>query len=363
MTSDSQPPPPLVVNEGKQETATVAPDDTAMIIDIRERDLITAMGDRAGVRVEALDLGDVVLRRRGATLLTIERKTLADLAASIRDGRYREQKLRLQHTVNSACVMYVVEGVRGGPSRDVLLGMLVNTMLRDNMKTCQTPSLQGTVDVLERMRVHLIDKPAAESDEYFASLAASARTPPFAVARAATGGDGAAVDVSGAYAATIKRVKKDNLDVATCMTSQLAQVPGVSASMASTIASAYGCNMATLCDALRADDGERRLADVQWTTPSKRQRRVGPAIASRVRAYLLNGGSTAVTDDAPKAKKRQKSASDTKPRAPKRSKKSDSSSKSSKAKGDDGDDKGAAKEEKAGGDAPKPAPVLTTCPM
>ena len=45
---------------------------------------------------ERLDVGDVVLKTDdGGTALVVERKTWADLASSLTDGRYAEQKARL----------------------------------------------------------------------------------------------------------------------------------------------------------------------------------------------------------------------------------------------------------------------------
>ena len=66
------------------------------------------------LRSEALPVGDVILSSAdGETdYIVFERKSLADLAASIRDGRYKEQSLRLQAFPNVHChnVVYIIEG-------------------------------------------------------------------------------------------------------------------------------------------------------------------------------------------------------------------------------------------------------------
>jgi hypothetical protein len=66
------------------------------------------------LRSEALPVGDVILSSSdGETdYIVFERKSLADLAASIRDGRYKEQSLRLQAFPNVHChnVVYIIEG-------------------------------------------------------------------------------------------------------------------------------------------------------------------------------------------------------------------------------------------------------------
>uniref|UniRef100_A0A6C0I5B1 ERCC4 domain-containing protein n=1 Tax=viral metagenome TaxID=1070528 RepID=A0A6C0I5B1_9ZZZZ len=66
------------------------------------------------LRCESLSVGDVILSSAdGQTdYIVFERKSLQDLAASIRDGRYKEQSLRLQAfpKVHSHNVVYIVEG-------------------------------------------------------------------------------------------------------------------------------------------------------------------------------------------------------------------------------------------------------------
>jgi len=61
--------------------------------------------------VENLPLGDIILEENDISLIIIERKTLADLGSSIKDGRYEEQSYRLggldHHNHN---IIYLIEG-------------------------------------------------------------------------------------------------------------------------------------------------------------------------------------------------------------------------------------------------------------
>jgi ERCC4-type nuclease len=61
---------------------------------------------------ENLPLGDIIIYDDlGIEKVIIERKTLADLAASIRDGRYKEQGFRLQQcSLHNHAIFYLVEG-------------------------------------------------------------------------------------------------------------------------------------------------------------------------------------------------------------------------------------------------------------
>ena len=63
------------------------------------------------VQVENLPLGDVIISNNVEDKLYIERKSINDLAASIKDGRYEEQSFRLNglnHPNHN--IIYLIEG-------------------------------------------------------------------------------------------------------------------------------------------------------------------------------------------------------------------------------------------------------------
>lgn len=89
-------------------------------IDIREQELlkhcqktleIVPNFKNIGIQTENLPLGDIIINDGTNDRLIIERKTLSDLAASIKDGRYEEQSYRLNgishHNHN---IIYLIEG-------------------------------------------------------------------------------------------------------------------------------------------------------------------------------------------------------------------------------------------------------------
>jgi len=88
-------------------------------VDMREADLFSLFqinldGTTHQLRSEVLPVGDVIISSADGEpdYIVFERKSLADLAASIRDGRYKEQSLRLQAFPNvpNHNVVYIVEG-------------------------------------------------------------------------------------------------------------------------------------------------------------------------------------------------------------------------------------------------------------
>ena len=60
-----------------------------LVIDNREHDLIEKIKHSIQPLIEQLEVGDILFREDGKTILVIERKTVNDLKASICDGRSR----------------------------------------------------------------------------------------------------------------------------------------------------------------------------------------------------------------------------------------------------------------------------------
>lgn len=91
-----------------------------IVIDNREKDLIKLLNalnkdekKPFDIDVQQLDLGDVIFYdKSGKEVLVIERKSVNDLAGSIRDGRYNEQSLRLTNwcDVHNHNIVYLIEG-------------------------------------------------------------------------------------------------------------------------------------------------------------------------------------------------------------------------------------------------------------
>ena len=64
------------------------------------------------IQKKRLDLGDIIISTsEGKQLLIIERKSLTDLSASIKDKRYIEQSYRLNGSnIHNHSIIYLIEG-------------------------------------------------------------------------------------------------------------------------------------------------------------------------------------------------------------------------------------------------------------
>lgn len=110
--------------------------------------LITAL-EKKGVQFvkENLLVGDVHICHGEQAVVVIERKAKGDLAASIKDGRYHEQKSRLFQTgIEPQRIIYIIEKI-GVPS-NMEWGAICNTQYRDRCTVFQTKSVEETADYI-----------------------------------------------------------------------------------------------------------------------------------------------------------------------------------------------------------------------
>jgi len=208
-----------------------------IVIDYREAALISALtalcSDNTvdlAIETKNLELGDVhIIGRRGSIgesgesgnnefTLLFERKAGNDLAASIKDGRYAEQKARILGALPPHACTYILEGLTGagtggGMSQSTLDGAIIHTMYRDRMHVVHTEDVAETATFIKTVALKCVAHP-----QYFS-----------------------AVNCNSDYVSTLKpkTKKKDNIDKATCYLLQLCQIPGISHTIAKEIAEAY----------------------------------------------------------------------------------------------------------------------------
>ena len=99
-----------------------------LLVDNRERAVIEHLNN-IDFETCSLSVGDFQFWEDECLLMVIERKTYADLAASIKDGRYSEQKFRLEELrCNTGCsVVYFIEGKK--PRKNsIVSGIPVSTL-------------------------------------------------------------------------------------------------------------------------------------------------------------------------------------------------------------------------------------------
>ena len=141
-------------------------------LDTRETDLARLLPTAV---IKPLVLGDIVLETDdGTEFAIIERKTVADLAASIKDGRYREQSARLKAcSISNHNILYLIEGTLRGAKLpmpcDTLMATMVSLLFGKGFSVVRTESVEQTAQFvtvmckkLDKENAYLSESPPQE---------------------------------------------------------------------------------------------------------------------------------------------------------------------------------------------------------
>ena len=185
-----------------------------ILIDNIENDLIKLLNkNNYNFSTSNLDVGDIQYKVDNEIVYIIERKTVNDLGASIKDGRYKEQKIRLlsNHKDN---IFYIIEGNINfceTISTKAILGSIINMIFRDNIKIIYSKDLKQTEDIIIQIKEKFDSKKFDNNKN----------------------------NLKTDYISCIKVNKKENLDKKTCNIIQLATIPGVSKKTSTIILEKY----------------------------------------------------------------------------------------------------------------------------
>ena len=241
-------------------------------IDNRERTIIPALTkacdaiDGVVVNVESMPIGDAgIYSDDGQELILFERKSLSDLAASIKDGRYSEQSMRLSaidtHNHN---IVYVIEGSldaynysRNRVHPDTLRSAMVSLNYYKGFSVARSWSILETIDVIMgyvRKLLKTKDKTAYYKNGKKEQTSDEPSTN--------TVGNN-----SVEYVSTIKRTKKENVTIQNIVTIMLCQIPNVSSLSADAISSEYG-TLESLIEACKR--GRDAFENIRLKTSNRR---------------------------------------------------------------------------------------------
>ena len=222
---------------------------------------------------ENLPLGDIIIcDNEGNEKIIVERKSLADLAASIRDGRYKEQSFRLnQCSLHNHHIYYLIEGdlryyrpFKGLPDKKALLSAMVSINYFKGFSLQRTINLEETAEWI----IHLATKLEKESG-----------TIPY------YNGGAEIIDTNPNYANVVgKRIKKDNITSENIGEIMLSQIPNVSNASASAIMKKFD-TIANLINALHND--EKCLNDVSLPNKNGQIKKLTKPCINNIYGFLV----------------------------------------------------------------------------
>jgi ERCC4-type nuclease len=170
-----------------------------------------------------LTLGDILIcSDDDKELVLIERKSLADLLASIKDGRYEEQSYRLIHSsgFHPHNIVYIIEGMfsqlRSPMEKKIIYSAMTSLNFFKGFSATRTCSIQETAEMI----LSIAEKVEREIGK--------GKTPHF---MNKTGEENLSLEntvLPTNYCTVVKKTKKDNITPDNIGEIILCQIPGIS---------------------------------------------------------------------------------------------------------------------------------------
>jgi ERCC4-type nuclease len=235
--------------------------------------------------VDANDVPAVVDAATDVPVMTgtmiVERKSLSDLIASIRDGRYEEQSYRLTHasalpTLHN--VVYIIEGVLTSANRALVHSTMTSLNHFKGFSVLRTASSMETAEYLLAAAGKIQRNLQERKMPWYVT------SPPFPQPNPETDhlGEGA-TNTAPHYCTVVKKVKKENITPQNIAEIMLCQLPGISSTTAMAIVAEFP-TMKHLLDALVADPS--CLNGIR-TVSSGKSRRMSQSSIDKVKWCLL----------------------------------------------------------------------------
>ena len=216
-------------------------------IDCRESDFMTNMNllfkeHSHEIKLESLPLGDIILlNKENSEKVIFERKSLYDLASSIKDGRYNEQSFRLnQCTIHNHNIIYIIEGdfekynpKKGRMDKKTLYSALIALNYFKGFSVIRTKNINESCELV----VNFADKLEKESKRESYYEEDKMKT---IISVNTTNETSETYETSGPrYCEVMKKQKKDNITTENIGEIMLSCIPGVSSKSAITIMKEY----------------------------------------------------------------------------------------------------------------------------
>jgi len=295
-------------------------------IDIRESSLIQLCQQNINTNnqykniqlvTEALPIGDVIICDNIKEYLIIERKTLLDLSASIKDGRYDEQSYRLDglnHPNHN--IIYLIEGEMNGilmksNKSKVDTSMLYSAMFSINynkgFSLMRSSNITETATILCNM-CNKLEKDMAKGRLPYYKIVQQTQQPqnqqtqqPLETQQHDTDTDTdtdtktdtkttmteETTDINGSknYCTVIKKNKKENITKENIGEIMLCQIPGISSTIAIAIMKNYRSFRELVND---VNTNPACLNNLCTTDKNGKQRKISKSVISTIIEFLTN---------------------------------------------------------------------------
>jgi ERCC4-type nuclease len=272
-------------------------------VDTREPDLLQQINHLTStipifkqfvIKSETLPIGDIIICDDKEEKLIIERKSVTDLLASIKDGRYEEQSYRLNginhHNHN---IIYLIEGdvnrvnrfkVDNKTEKLTLYSAMFSLNYYKGFSIFRSFSLEETAILICNM-AYKLGKEVSTKKAFYQNVPLLQEHPetlcdvpsdvPSEVVKEESDKD---------YISVVKKVKKENITIDNIDEIMLCQIPGISSVTAISIMKKYN-NLSNLIKELETNND--CLKDITSTNPKGQVRKINKTSIANIVKFLL----------------------------------------------------------------------------
>jgi ERCC4-type nuclease len=236
---------------------------------------------------ENLPIGDIIIADNTDEKIIIERKTLSDLAASIKDGRYTEQSYRLDgishHNHN---IIYLIEGdmskyniFKAHMDKETLYSAMFSINYYKGFSVMRSYSIDETALMICNMVYKILksDKPS-----YYINPKPNPTTDDTSTEEQQEE-PGEEQQYTKNYCKVVKKVKKDNITAENIGEIMLSQIPGVSSVTALAVLAKF-TTLPKLIMAIQED--ENCLKDISSTNTKGQVRKISKSCIQNIIQFL-----------------------------------------------------------------------------
>ena len=240
---------------------------------------------------QILPLGDIIINDGTNDCIIIERKTLSDLAASIKDGRYEEQSYRLnglQHHNHN--IIYLIEGdmyrfntFKERIDKQTLYSAMFSINYFKGFSVMRSNNLEETAIIACNMAYKLVGGLKAGKIGFYSNTISQQKSNDISSDDQNNNTDETKEPTEKDYCSVIKKVKKENITSDNIGEIMLCQIPGVSSSSALAILSQFK-TLPNLIKSIQED--ETCLNNVCTTDSNGKSRKISKTAIATIIKFL-----------------------------------------------------------------------------
>lgn len=243
--------------------------------------------------VEALPLGDIILSDNGSEKLIIERKSLGDLASSIKDGRYEEQSYRLNglphHNHN---IIYLIEGdlsklgsfnsFKERIDKTTIYSAMFSLNYYKGFSVLRSMNTEESALFICNM-AYKLNKTSDKQAFYSNTSSIQLNTDSTTIYSTTDSNNKEDSEDAPSYCNVIKKVKKENITPENIGEIMLCQIPGISATSAIAVMKEFKTVHNLIS---KINESELCLKDISYINAKGQSRKINKTVINNIIKYL-----------------------------------------------------------------------------